>query len=78
MIETKTANGKSFEGKGVVRFVTKKGAPVTMDASNRPVGLAQGMPDVNRAAKGVDGGAKAAFNTGKNINRSSVYTNNNS
>jgi hypothetical protein len=71
-------NFRGKEANGVVRFITKKGAPVNFDSSNRPVGQGEGTPDVNRASKGVASDARANFNAGKNITRNSVYDHNNS
>lgn len=66
------------EAKGIVRFITKKGAPVTFTKDGRPVGVGAGKPDVDRAEKEVYASDRQAFESGKEVKRGSVYAPNNS
>ena len=71
-------NHRKSAGKGVVRFITKTGAPLTYTGEGRPIGLGQGQPDTRRANKEVLGSDKGSFTGGKRISRQSVYGVNNS
>lgn len=73
MSDGSETKGDRYNRMGIVKYVTLNGAPVNYDSNRRPVGQAQGQPDVDRAEKEVNGNYATKFNAAREKRRDSVY-----
>jgi len=64
--------------KGIVRYISKKGAPLNWTPERRPVGTTEARPDIRRSYKEVLGGDRQKFSEGRGLQRRSVYNTNTS
>lgn len=67
------AKGGRYGRQGRVVYRSLAGISMTWGGDRRPVGTAQGQPDVKRATKEVEGNFKSRFTAGKEKRRASVY-----